>query len=49
MLVTISILIFSVQRFVKRVFDPVFELCIFHIPTVISVAVYLKLLGRRKG
>ena len=39
----ISIVIFAVQRSSYMFLDPVFELCIFHMPAVIAVGVYVHL------
>jgi hypothetical protein len=39
----ISIVIFAVQRSSYMFLDPVFELCIFHMPAVIAVGVYVYL------
>ncbi|OGD61324.1 hypothetical protein A3K78_01410 [Candidatus Bathyarchaeota archaeon RBG_13_52_12] len=39
----IAIVIFTVQRSSYMFLDPVFELCIFYIPTMMSVVVYFYL------
>jgi hypothetical protein len=42
-LVFIAIGIFAVQRSSYMFLDPVFELCIFHIPAMMSVGIYFYL------
>ena len=42
LLVTLSLIIFLIQRTSWAVFDPVFEVCIFHIPALFSAALNVK-------
>ncbi|UCH56983.1 MAG: hypothetical protein JSV18_06500 [Candidatus Bathyarchaeota archaeon] len=44
-LVLLSSVIFLIQRTSWAIFETVFEICIFHIPTLVSAAIYLKLQG----
>ncbi len=37
----ISVVLFVVQRSAYRFMDPVFELCIFHVPAILGVSIYL--------
>ena len=39
----LSAAVFTVQHLVAKIFDPIFEVCIFYIPTLITLAVYLHL------
>ena len=39
-LMILSSMVFLVQRLV-RVFDPVFEICVFYLSTTVSIAMYL--------
>lgn len=39
--VLVAAFIFLIQFFVRRFFDPVFEICIFYIPALVSVILYL--------
>ncbi|UCD44552.1 MAG: hypothetical protein JSV27_10595 [Candidatus Bathyarchaeota archaeon] len=41
-LVVVSSIFFLLQRTSWAMFDPIFELCIFHIPTIFSALFYLK-------
>jgi len=43
-LVLLSALVFLVQRTPWAMFDVVFEVCIFHIPALLSAAIYMKIL-----
>ncbi len=45
LLVTLSIVVFLVQRTSWALFDTVFEVCIFHIPALFSAALNMKFLG----
>jgi len=40
-LVVLSLGVFLMQRFVVTVFNPAFEVCIFYLSTLISIAIYL--------
>ena len=40
-LVVLSIGVFIMQRFIVTIFDPVFEICIFHLSTLVSLTSYL--------
>ena len=42
----VSIAMFAIQRSSYMFLDPIFELCIFHLPAIIAVGVYIYL--RRK-
>jgi hypothetical protein len=42
LLVTLSIVVFLVQRTSWALFDTIFEVCIFHIPALFSAALNLK-------
>jgi hypothetical protein len=42
-LIVVSSAFFLLQRTSWALFDPTFELCIFHIPTVFSAIFYLKM------
>ncbi len=42
-LIVMSSAFFLLQRTSWAMFDPIFELCIFHIPTVFSALFYLKM------
>ena len=42
LLVALSIVVFLVQRTSWALFDTVFEVCIFHIPSVFAAALNLK-------
>ncbi len=44
--VLVAALVFLVQFFGHRFFDPVFEICIFYVPAFVSVILYL--LQRRR-
>lgn len=37
---TISVAVFTIQR-ALRILDPIFELCVFHLPTLLSIVLYL--------
>lgn len=37
----ISLTIFAVQRSSLMFLDPIFEVCIFHVPAILAVSVYL--------
>ncbi|MCX6649448.1 MAG: hypothetical protein NTV61_08715 [Candidatus Bathyarchaeota archaeon] len=39
----VSIVMFAIQRSSYMFLDPVFEFCIFHVPAVIAVGVYVYL------
>jgi len=41
-LLAISSAIFVIQRFVASFLDPIFEFCIFHLPTLIAVLIYYR-------
>lgn len=41
-----AIFVFIIQRFVIRFFDVVFEICIFYVPALVSVMLYLYLRRR---
>ena len=41
-MLAVSATVFIVQRFVTTFLDPLFELCVFHLPTVISIVIYLR-------
>jgi uncharacterized membrane protein YgdD (TMEM256/DUF423 family) len=43
----LSIIMFTLQRTSYTVFEVGFEICIFHVPAILAVGVYLYL--RRKG
>jgi hypothetical protein len=43
----VSIMMFAIQRSNYMFLDPIFELCIFHLPTIIAIGVYVYL--RRKA
>jgi len=38
-----AVFVFIIQHFVGRFFDVVFEICIFYIPALVSVTLYLYL------
>jgi hypothetical protein len=42
-LLSISSAVFLIQRFYFTFLDPIFELCIFHLPTLISVLIFLRI------
>jgi len=41
-----AVIVFIIQHFVIRFFDVVFEICIFYIPALVSVMLYLYLRRR---
>jgi len=41
-----AVFVFIIQHFVIRLFDVVFEICIFYIPALVSVMLYLYLRRR---
>jgi len=45
LLVSLSLVVFLVQRTSWALFDTVFEVCIFHIPALFSAALNMKFLG----
>ena len=40
-LVSLSVFVFLMQRFVLTLFDPAFEFCIFHLSSILSLFIYL--------
>jgi hypothetical protein len=42
-LVSISTILFVIQRSSMQFLDPVFEVCIFYIPTILAVIIYYRL------
>ncbi|MCD6263313.1 hypothetical protein J7L60_02740 [Candidatus Bathyarchaeota archaeon] len=40
-LVSLSVVVFLMQRFVLTLFDPAFEFCIFHLSAILSLFIYL--------
>ena len=46
LLVSLSLVVFLVQRTSWALFDTVFEVCIFHIPALFSAALNMKFLGK---
>ena len=46
-LTLISVGVFLLQRTSWAMFDVIFELCIFHIPSLVCAVVYLRLQGGR--
>jgi len=42
-MLTLSAVVFLVQRFVATFLDPVFEACIFHIPALVASLIYLRM------
>ena len=42
-MLTLSAVVFLVQRFVAAFLDPVFEACIFHIPALVASLSYLRM------
>lgn len=40
-LAILSIGVFLMQRFIVTIFDPTFEICIFHLSALVSLAAYL--------
>ncbi|RJS88729.1 hypothetical protein CW700_06865 [Candidatus Bathyarchaeota archaeon] len=40
-LVSLSVFVFLMQRFVLTLFDPAFEFCIFHLSAILSLFIYL--------
>ncbi len=44
----ISIAVFAIQR-ALNILDPVFEFCIFHLPALLSIALYLRERVSRAG
>jgi len=45
----LSLFVFLLQRTSWAMFDAVFEVCVFHIPTLISSIIYLKVRVTRMG
>jgi len=43
----LSLIVFVAQHFIGRFLNIVFEVCIFYIPTIILVFIYLKIRVRR--
>jgi hypothetical protein len=41
-MLAVSTAVFLIQRFVAMFLDPVFEVCIFHLPAMVSVVIYLR-------
>jgi O-antigen ligase len=48
LLIALSSTIFIIQRFIFSFLDPIFELCIFHIPALVASLTYL-IMGLRAG
>lgn len=48
-LLTTSLTILIIQRTTWAFLDPVFEICIFHIPAILSVGVYFYMNKNRKN
>ena len=44
----LSFMTFITQRFFVRVFDPVFETCVFYIPTTVLFLIYVRLRLKKK-
>ncbi|GEM_PF-3352515 len=44
----LSFTIFITQRFVLRVLDPMFEICVFYVPTTVLFLIYIKLRLKKK-
>jgi len=44
-----SIAMFALQRSSYTVFDVGFEICIFHVPAIVAVSVYLYLRGKKEA
>lgn len=44
-MLTISLVIFLIQRFVFTFLDPIFETCIFHIPAIMASIIYVRIRG----
>ncbi len=42
-LLSISSAVFLIQRLYFTFLDPIFEVCIFHLPTLISVLIFLRI------
>lgn len=40
-LAVLSIGVFLMQRFIVTIFEPAFEICIFHLSTLVSLTAYL--------
>ena len=45
----LSFVTFVIQRFVLRVLDPMFEICVFYIPTTVLSLIYVKLRLKKKA
>jgi len=45
LLVVVSVAIFLVQRTSWAIFDTVFEICIFHVPSLFSALLYMRYAG----
>jgi hypothetical protein len=41
----LSVSVFLLQRTSWALFDPIFEVCIFHVPAFFSALIYLKMRG----
>lgn len=42
-MIFISTIVFILQRVIGLFPDPIFELCIFHLPTIVAIIIYLKI------
>jgi len=45
----LSLMTFITQRFFVRILDPVFETCVFYIPTTVLLLVYVRLRLKAKA
>jgi len=45
LLVVVSVAVFLVQRTSWAIFDTVFEICIFHVPSLFSALLYMRYVG----
>lgn len=41
-MLAMSAAVFLIQRFVAMFLDPIFEFCIFHLSTLVAVAIYFR-------
>jgi hypothetical protein len=48
-LTAISLIVGIIQRTYYMFLDPKFEVCVFHIPTILSLIIYSRLLEPSKG
>lgn len=48
LMLLLSVTVFCIQRFILSFLDPIFELCIFHIPALVASLIYYKRASMKK-